>query len=80
MVGRQNHLDNYKDHKSANFISFFEELLVKRYLSKWVVLVIDNAAYHKGASALAVLSWFEHRVMIFRLPPYYSDLNPTELF
>ena len=65
---------------SATFISFLEQLLVKQYPKRRVVLVMDNAAYHKSASALAALSLFEHRVMIFWLPPYCSELNPIELF
>ena len=65
---------------SATFISFIEELLVKRYPTGRVVLVLDNASYHKSASALAALSLFEHRVMILWLPPYCSDLNPIERF
>jgi transposase len=69
-----------KTKNSATFISFLEELLVKRYPSKRLVLVMDNAAYHKSASALAALSLFDHRVMIFWLPPYCSELNPIELF
>ena len=69
-----------KTKNSATFISFLEELLVKQYPRKRVVLVMDNAAYHKSASALAALSLFDHRVMIFWLPPYCSELNPIELF
>jgi transposase len=69
-----------KTKNSATFISFLEELLVKRYSKKRMVLVMDNAAYHKSASALAALSLFEHRIMIFWLPPYCSELNPIELF
>ena len=65
---------------SSTFISFIEELLVKRYPTERVVLVLDNASYHKSASALAALSLFEHRVMIIWLPPYCSDLNPIERF
>jgi transposase len=65
---------------SLTFISFLEELLVKQVPKKRVVLVMDNAAYHKSASALAALSLFEHRVMVFWLPPYCSELNPIELF
>jgi transposase len=45
-----------------------------------VVLVMDNASYHKSAAALAALSLFEHRVMFVWLPPYCSDLNPIERF
>jgi len=65
---------------SATFISFLEELLVKQYPTGRVVLVLDNASYHKSASALAALSLFEHRVMVIWLPPYCSDLNPIERF
>jgi putative transposase len=65
---------------SATFISFIEELLVKRYPTGRVVLVLDNASYHKSASALAALSLFEHRVMIIWVPPYCSDLDPIERF
>lgn len=41
---------------------------------------MDNASYHKSASALAALSLFEHRVMVIWLPPHCSDLNPIERF
>ena len=69
-----------KTKNSATFISFLEELLVKQYPTKRVVVVMDNATYHKSASALAALSLFEHRVMVFWLPPFCSELNPIELF
>ena len=65
---------------SASFICFLEELLVNRYPTKRVILVMDNAAYHKSASALAALSLFEHRVPVIWLPPYCSELNPIEPF
>jgi hypothetical protein len=65
---------------SASFIGFLEELLVKRYPANRVLLVMDNAAYHKSASALAALSLFEHRATVIWLPPYCSELNPIELF
>lgn len=65
---------------STQFIYFLEQLLVKEYPTGRVVLVMDNASYHKSASALAALSLFEHRVMVIWLPPYCSDLNPIERF
>ena len=65
---------------SATFIDFLEELLVKTYPTGRVVLVMDNASYHKSAAALAALSLFEHRVMFVWLPPYCSDLNPIERY
>ena len=65
---------------SASFITFLEHLLVECYPTGRVVLVMDNASYHKSASALAALSLFEHRVMVIWLPTYCSDLNPIERF
>lgn len=65
---------------SATFIAFLEELLVKNYPTGRVVLVLDNASYHKSAAALAALSLFEHRLMFIWLPLYCSDLNPIERF
>jgi len=69
-----------KTKNSATFIDFLEELLVQNYPTGRVVLVMDNASYHKSASSLAALSLFEHRVMLVWLPPYCSDLNPIERF
>jgi putative transposase len=65
---------------TATFILFLEELLLNRYPTGRVVLVMDNVSYHKSAAALAALSLFEHRVMVIWLPPYCSDLNPIERF
>ena len=43
---------------SSHFIRFLEHLLVEEYPTGRVVLVMDNATYHKSAPALAALSWF----------------------
>lgn len=65
---------------SAFFIEFLEHLLVDEYPSGRVILVMDNASYHKSAPALAALSLFEHRALVVWLPAYCSDLNPIERF
>ena len=65
---------------SSQFIHFLEHLLVTQYPTGRVVLVMDNATYHKSASSLAALSLFEHRVLIIWLPTYCSELNPIERF
>lgn len=65
---------------SEQFIAFLEHLLVEQYPTGPVVLVLDNAPYHKSAAALAALSLFEHRVWFFWLPPYCSTLNLIERF
>jgi len=69
-----------KNKNSDAFIVFLEELLVKRYPRQRLILVMDNASYHRSASALAALSLFENRVTVIWLPPYCSDLNPIERF
>jgi len=65
---------------SSYFIEFLEHLLVDEYPTGRVVMVMDNASYHKSAPALAALSLFEHRILVVWLPPYCSDLNPIERF
>ncbi len=69
-----------KTKNTEQFIRFLEHLLVDKYPTGRVVLVMDNAAYHKSAASLAALSLFEHRVMVIWLPPYCSDLNAIERF
>ena len=65
---------------SETFIIFLEELLLRRYPDRPVILVMDNASYHKSAAVLAFLSLFEHRVRVLWLPPYCSHLNSIERY
>ena len=65
---------------SETFITFLEYLLVEKYPTGRLVLVLDRASYHKSAAALAALSLFEHRVMLIWLPAYCTELNPIERF
>jgi putative transposase len=65
---------------SETFITFLEHLLVEEYPTGCIVLVLDRASYHKSAAALAALSLFEHRVLVFWLPAYCTELNPIERF
>lgn len=65
---------------SEAFIVFLEELLLRRYPDKPVILVMDNVSYHKSAAVMAFLSLFEHRVRIVWLPPYCSHLNSIERY
>src|SRR4030065_57769 len=65
---------------SQTFITFLEHVLVRKYPTGRIVLVLDRASYHKSAAALAALSLFEHQVMIIWLPSYCTELNPIERF
>lgn len=47
---------------------------------KPIVLVMDNASFHKSQLSQAMLAYFEDRSMTVWLPPYCSDLNPIERF
>jgi len=69
-----------KTKNSATFIDLLEELLVKKYPTGRLVIVMDNASYNKSAAALATLSLFEHRALAIWLTLYCSDLNPIERF
>lgn len=65
---------------SETFITFLEHVLVQKYPTGRLILVLDRASYHKSAAALAALSLFEHRIMIVWLPAYCTELNPIERF
>lgn len=65
---------------SETFITFLEHLLVEKYPTGRLILVLDRASYHKSAASLAALSLFEHRIMIIWLPAYCTELNPIERF
>jgi transposase len=74
---------SYQLHDHANtesFLAFLEHLLTQDYPDQRLVLVMDNASYHKGALTRAWLSLVEHRVLVLYLPAYCSHLNPIERF
>ena len=65
------------------FIEFADEVrkLIKSkeyYKDKNIILLIDNASYHKTKSVVEKLSWFYH-LMLF-IPPYSPQFNPIKLF
>lgn len=61
-------------HSDREVFQVFLDQLAKhtRQLKKNIILVIDNAAWHKGK-----LTW--HHLTPFYLPPYSPDLNPIEV-
>lgn len=65
---------------SASFIAFVEYLMTVCYPTQKVILVTDNATYHKSKASLAALSLFEQRLTVIWLPPYNPFLNPIERF
>lgn len=65
---------------SESFVLFIEYLMMTIYPNHKVVLVMDNASFHKSALAQAALSLFEDRLSIIWLPKYCPFLNPIERF
>ena len=65
---------------SQTFIQFLEYLLLEQFPTQKLILVMDNASYHKSAASMAALSGFEPRVKVFWLPKYCPTLNPIERF
>ena len=63
-----------------SFIAFLEHLLTTCYPTQRLVLVLDNASYHKSYAALAALSLFQDRLQVIWLPKYCPYLNPIERF
>jgi transposase len=62
---------------AETYLCFVEEA-VKRFRRRGVLLVQDNASYHKDAD---VWSWFKsnrHWIEVHPLPPYSPEFNPTE--
>lgn len=65
---------------SETFIEFLEMLLEQDYPDQGVVLVMDNAPYHRSKEVGAMLSLYAERVLVHWLPPYCATLNPIERF
>ena len=62
---------------AKNFQAFLRRLL-KKYPRGTLLLVLDNAFWHKSRSVAEVLSRHK-RVHLFFLPKYSPDMNPIEL-
>ena len=69
------------DRKNTDsFIAFLEHLLTVCYPTQQLVLVLDNASYHKSYAALAAFSLFQDRLQVIWMPKYSPYLNPIERF
>ncbi len=66
--------------KSSDFIAFLEELMLRHYPTQNVILILDNASFHKSVASQAALALFEERLHTFFLPPYTPELNPIERY
>ena len=69
-----------KTKNSETFIEFLEHLLEGAYPQKNLILVMDNAPWHRSHMVQAMFSLYESRVLVIFLPPYCPTLNPIERF
>lgn len=54
------------------------EQLVKKYPDKNILIVWDNASFHKGKLLREKLKTILRRIYLINLPPYAPDYNPQE--
>jgi transposase len=57
---------------------FLRTLLRRRKRNKKMVLIVDNASYHKSADLNEFLRGHADVLRLLYLPPYSPDLNPIE--
>ena len=64
--------------KNGEQFNLFLRQLVEAYKGRRVILVLDNASYHRTLSTLELLSEYADRVFIVWLPTYSPELNLIE--
>ena len=71
---------HYMVHPKKNSQQFFEFLrhLIESHSERWLVLVLDNASYHKTKAIRALLDDHRDHVFVVWLPPYSPELNLIE--
>lgn len=69
---RQDHLNK------QTMIAYFEYLTQVVFPEESLVLVMDNAGYHKSYALTAFFALLEPRLHVEWLPLYSPDLNPIE--
>jgi hypothetical protein len=60
------------------FTAFLRTLLRRRAKGRRMVVISDNASYHKSPPVRAFLTQCDSRLELLYLPPYSPDLNPIE--
>ena len=61
---------------TQTIIEFVRRMFIRRGR---ILLVMDNASYHKSKALLRELARFGGGVQVVYLPPYSPDLNPVEM-
>jgi transposase len=71
---------SHKHKNSDSFIELLEHVMQTVPADQKVVMVLDNASYHRSYAARAALALFEARLRVVYLPKYCPFLNPIERF
>jgi transposase len=58
-----------KRKNTDSFVAFLEQVL-SEYAHQKLVLVMDNASYHRSSAAQAALSLYAERLLVVWLPKY----------
>lgn len=61
-----------------SFIEFLRTLLRRRSKSRQLVVIADNAAYHKSPPVRSFVAEHSSQMQVVYLPPYSPELNPIE--
>lgn len=77
-TGHVSHLSSTRKN-SETFITFLEHLL-QQHPRRKLILVLDNASYHRSKAVQAALSHWQDRLILLWLPKYSPFLNPIERF
>lgn len=76
MLGKTFHIKSKKINSDV-FMKFVRHLIACNP-NKHLVLVIDNAPWHKSKKTMAFLDSVKKSVEVLRLPAYSPDMNPIE--
>jgi transposase len=78
LQGGQMHALCCEPFNGDTFVVFLRTLLRRRARGLRMVVLADNAAYHKSPPVRAFLAACEPRLQLLYLPPYSPELNPIE--
>lgn len=67
-----------ENRNTTGFIGWLEHLMTKAYPTGQILLILDNASFHKGEAVEAVRAHYKERLTFFFLPAYSPELNPIE--
>lgn len=63
---------------SQEFLTFLEQFLAQKPAEQQLLMVMDNAGYHRAKRIKEFLGENEGRLEVFWLPPYSPELNLIE--